>query len=339
MKLNDKVELSDLLEKVDLLELASQHTTLNKDGNRYFGICPLHKEDTPSFCIEPEKKLFYCFGCGAGGTAIDYIIKKNNVNIAKSIEILCDYAGCDIKKPSNLAENIRIFKKFGKNDVCSDSFSPIILSPDIMKKYTKKPIKEWLNEGISQEALDKYQVCYDFENNRIVFPIFDHKGNIIAISGRTLYEDYKNRKDRKGKSIPKYIYYGYIGTTHFLYAYFQNKGEIIKKNEILVFEGAKSVFKCEGFGYYNAVASMTNKFSSKQIEELIKIPIRDIVLCWDNDIENSIPKLKKKLGILLNFKNVYVAKDYGGFLNAKDSPVDQGKDTWEKIYKNKKRIF
>ncbi len=325
------VDIPALLEQCNIVEYISQYVELEeKQSGEYWGNCCFHNEDTPSLNVSSNKNLFYCFGCSKGGDLITFIVEYHKVTMPRAIEMLVEYCGGVCPQLSPISNLSSIYKKYGKKTKKTTNDKRIYLPDDVMCKYEKRLIQEWLDEGISQEALDKYQVRYDVVSNSICFPIFDNNGRIISVSHRTL------DKECKSKGISKYIYSNSIGTTDFLYGFYQNKEEIYRLNEVLITEGAKGVYKLEDYGYKNCMASLTDNLSSSQIEEIIKMPIKNIVISWDEDVK--LKDIKKRVGILLQFKNVYAIIDKQGILQDKMSPCDMGKDVFDKLYDNKIRI-
>lgn len=182
--------------------------------------------------------------------------------------------------------------------------------------------KLWMDEGIPRSILSKYQVRYDPFSNRIVFPIRYSDGSIIGISGRTLDPNYKQNKESK------YIYLKGIGCTDFLFGYSEHKKAFIKNKEIILFEGAKSVMKIEGWGVENTAAILTSHLDSLQLPVLIKLGVKT-VFALDKEVDitkdENIKKLKR-------YVKVEYIKDRFGLLNDKDAPVDKGFDVWERLY-------
>jgi DNA primase len=203
-----------------------------------------------------------------------------------------------------------------------------------MDKFDKEDIVEWLDEGIAQDVLDKYDVRYNKRDNRIVYPIRDNDGNIISVKGRTLDPDFK---DKKGFASRKYAYYTSIGTTYFFFGYYENREEIEKQNTIIIFEGEKSVMKLESFGMYNCVASLTDALTEEQVDALIKSSCRDVVIAWDKGVLTT--HIKTQVKRLKKYKNVYYLKDTQQLLKEKDSPIDQGIEVFMHLYDNKERIL
>ena len=198
-----------------------------------------------------------------------------------------------------------------------------------MDKYTKGNIKEWINEGIIQDILDKYEVRYDLQNNKIVFPIRDVEGNIISIKARTLYENYKDL------GVRKYTYYHPIGTNDFLFGLWRSRQYIVKANECIVFESEKSVMKMNSWGFNNVVATCTKKINDKQIEILLSLRC-NLVFAFDKDVKRK--EIIKELSMLAKFTNVFYTYDRSDLLGEKDAPCDKTKDIWNELYDNKIKL-
>ena len=199
--------------------------------------------------------------------------------------------------------------------------------------FSDLPPTEWLDEGIEQEVLEKYQVKVDEASNRIVYPVWDNEDNLIGFKGRTRYKNYKEMK------IQKYMNYNKIGTTNFFVGMHENRQDIIKAGEAIIFEGIKSGMKVEGWGYKNWLASETAALNKDQVVILIQLGISDVVIAWDNDI--TLKKVRASVRELKQFVNVYMIQDRTGMLGSpedKVSPPDKGRDVWEELYKNKVRI-
>ena len=144
-----------------------------------------------------------------------------------------------------------------------------------------------------------------------------------------MYKDFKEMK------IPKYINYYKVGDLDYLQGYYLQRYLIDSAGEIIIFEGIKSVMKADSFGYYNSVACETHKLNIYQIRFLIGLRC-DVVIAFDKDVDYN--KTLRNLKMLKRFVNVYVIRDKDGLLEGKDSPVDQGKEVWERLYQNKIRI-
>ncbi len=325
----NEVNLDLLKEKINIVQYIGQYIELQYDNKEWWGLCPFHDEKTPSFDVSEEKGTYYCHGCKVGGSVIDFASKFHKLSLSQAIERL----SCEYKISRNSIPSImRISKKF-KPKICGSRIcKPLEYIQNPMDKYIDEPIKEWIAEGINQEILKKYEVRYDRYDNRIVFPIKNNEGEFICVKGRTLDADYKSKKN-----VRKYTYYGKIGTIYFFFGFYENCENIATKNEIIIFEGEKSVMKLDGFGINNSVASLTSALTDEQIESLIKFPCRDVIIAWDKGVlkKQVLEQVKK----LKKYKNVYFLNDKTNLLGEKDSPIDKGIEIFQELYKNKERIF
>lgn len=318
--------IDELIEKINIVDYVRQFVELEYSQGEWWGLCPLHSEKTPSFSINENMGKFYCQGCKVGGSIITFVSQFFKLSKKDAIEKLAIEYNLGQHHVSSL---LKICKKWNPKKESEDYYQ-IKLKDDVMNKYPKEEIQEWIDEGISQSIMNEFQVRYDVENNRIVFPIWNNTGDIISLCGRTLDKDWRQKKLRK------YTYYNKISCNNFFYAYYQHREKIESKNEIIIFEGAKSVWKAQGYGYENCVASVTDALSSEQVEELLKIPCKDVVIAWDKGVEYK--HIKQQTHMLHHFKNIYLILDKGNLIDNKDSPVDRGKEVWETLYQNKVKI-
>lgn len=328
------MEISEIIERVNIVDYISQYCILEEHNGELWGLSPLKEEKTPSFSVNEEKQIFYDFSSGVGGNIITFIQKYHKCTFKEALNILKKYAGINEEYEINIDKNrlssIQIAKKFKKQNVNKKKAKYSVLPEKCMEKYefNDSKLKSWIDEGITLEELKKFNVMYDSLSNRIVFPLRNMGGEIINIIGRTLDEDYKK------KNMPKYIYFQSLGILDTLYGFFENQIEIYKKNEIIVFEGSKSVMKADTYGTNNSVAILTSHLNSYQMLLLIKIGVR-VVFALDEDVDISedenINKLKK-------YVKVEIVKNTNGILKNKMAPVDAGKENWEYLYSHRQSI-
>ncbi len=320
--------IQQLIEKVDLLEYISQYVELKKKGKYYFGLCPLHTEDSASFSVSEINQTWKCYGCDRSGNIITFIMEYHKLSFPKAIEYLSNYTGLEQGEIKPTPATIKFLKQFNKKKK-QEKIEHIILPENIMNKYSKEPILEWIWEGIDQEVMDKYQVRYDKSANRIVFPIWDNDGNIINIKARTLFNNYKEL------GIRKYIYYYELGCNDFLYPLHFKRDVIKQTGEVKIFEGAKSIWKCEGWGILDCLSLETSNINEFQIKQLLELKA-DLIFCLDKGID--INKLKDKINVLTKFTNVYLVLDTKGLLDNKDAPCDKTKEIFLELYRNKIKL-
>lgn len=316
---------------VDIVEYIGQFVELEEKGNEFFGLCPFHEEDTPSFSVTPGTGKFFCFGCHKGGDVLTFIKMFNHVNYAEAKTILEEYCGCKntcVKKQKRLSAS-KVARRFAVQNKRKDATYKE-LPDDVMERYEDagKKLDVWRNEGINDRELQKYSVKYDSFTDRLVFPIRSPSGKIINISGRTLDPQYKEKK------LPKYNYYGSLGRLDTMFGLYENRADIERKREIIIFEGAKSVMKAESYGFNNCVAALTSRINRYQLELLIQLGCR-VVFAFDSDVELNKVDL---IDTLKHYVHVDAVIDRQGLLDEKMSPVDRGADIWNFLYEGRIKI-
>lgn len=292
-------------------------------------------ERTPSFSIRPERNVFYDFSSGKSGNLIDFIMEYNKVSLPEAFRIAAEYGGLQDNggTPKRLSAS-RIIKRYRRRTKKTQGESHRVLKSDCMERYEFNIAKlaMWNDEGISWETLEFFDVKYDLFSDRIVHPIKDLKGNIISICGRTCDPDYKEKR------LPKYIYFTSLGDLETLFGFSDNRKAILESKQIILFEGAKSVMKARDFGYKNCAAILTSHINDFQRRFLIKLACNygvHIVFACDKDVN---VREDKNILRLKSFAIVQTIKDSEGLLGPKDSPVDRGKEIFEKLLKERRNV-
>ena len=333
-KMYDDDMLKNINESVDLLEYVSQSIDMEKRGRDYFGHCPLHTDKTPSFSITPETNAFYCFSCGRSGGIIGYLIDYEKLAFDQAVEKAAKLANVDLGKMCR-SETISFLKK-ARNalEIHRTAYDHMIIPESEYQQYRIGNISEWTKEGIQPSVLRKFDIRIDDRQNRIVYAVRDIEGRLINIKARTRYENYK----RMG--IPKYINYYPIGVMDYFQSLDMAKPYVIDSGEIIVFESIKSTMKAYGWGYKNCVSAEKHTLTPEQISLLIRLNV-NVVLAYDSDVSYRQPDVKKNLDILRRTTNTYIITDANGLLGgieAKNAPVDLGRQIWEELYDNKKKV-
>ena len=331
------MEVSDILDSVDIVEYVSQYTSLEEKGGEYWGLSPFKQEDTPSFSVRKESGLFYDFSAGFGGNLIDFIVRHDSVGVSQAINKLKRYAHItdgESGEPYRRPSAARIAKRYGPK---KRQFKPCTakkLPENCMEKFEFREDKlaVWHDEGIPWQVMRDWGVRYDAVDNRIVYPIRDLDGNIFCISGRTLDPDYKQKR------IRKYTYTSEIGSLPTLYGFSDHRQAILDAKEIILFEGCKSVLKMEGWGKRNACALLTSHLSPYQFDFLVKLAsfhgVR-VVFALDSDVD-----IEKDANIsrLCSYARVEWVRNVDGMLAEKEAPVDRGREVFEKLYTMRRRL-
>lgn len=331
------MEVSEIIDQVDILEYISQFCDLEeKSDGEFWGLSPLQEENTPSFSVNDEIQKFYDFSSGHGGNVLDFVCLYNQCDFRQGLEIL--------KKYANISENdatvaprrllaTTIAKRFGvvkRKSKSENIHKSQILLKNYMDRYEKNEgkLSAWRDEGISLESMERFQVRYDPFSNRIVYPIRNMSGDIINVCGRTLDPLFKE------KGLRKYTYFKSFGLLDTIYGLAENMEFIRKEEEVILFEGAKSVMLADGWGIKNTGALLTSHLSDRQMKILIRLGVR-VVFALDAEIN-----IRKDINIrkLLPYVPVEWVSNRNNLLDNKDAPVDKGEDVFRKLYRERRRL-
>jgi len=322
------VELSELIESVDILAYISQYTDFTEKNGEYWALSPLKDEQTPSFSVRRDENVFYDFSSGVGGNVLTFICRHDKCGYQEAIEKLKAFAGYDgTLRPRKRLSAAEVAKRFTKPKKTPSKGKGVILPYDYMDRYEKRADKlaVWEQEGISRASMDKFQVHYDAFSDRLVYPIRNLDGKIVNVGGRTL------DKDWKAKGLRKYTYFFHWGEFNAIYGLQENMETIQEKREIILFEGCKSVLMADTWGIHNTGAILTSHLNPNQMKILIQLGCR-VVFALDKGIfirdDRNIKRLKQ-------FVKVEYIWDKDGLLDDKDAPVDKGLDVWKKLYEGR----
>lgn len=324
------MDLTKLIESVDIVEYIGQYVDLEEKNGEYWGLSPFKDENTPSFSVRRETNKFYDFSSGQGGSVLFFIQKYHNVPAWKAVKILKKYAGISEDDDGE----VKFAEKMSATKVCSafkakkrqQKTGFIHALPDnYMDRYENRPekLQIWRDEGITDEAMQFFGVKYDSFSNCIVYPIKNDAGQLVNVGMRTLDPDFK------AKGISKYGYrHGWGGQMAVLYGLYENKDAIREKHEVILFEGMKSVLLARGFGFKNTGALLTSHLNPSQMKILARLGV-PVVFALDEEID---VKADKNIQTLKQYVNVSYLYDFKRLLSAKDAPVDKGESVFRKLY-------
>ena len=329
-------------------EIMDNYVTLKRTGRDYICLCPFHNEKTPSCHVHTDKQFFHCFGCGAGGDVITFVMKYQNLDYWEAVKWLAERAnltlpdnnGYNSKKAENKKriyemnkEAARFFYSQLKTEAGKACLDYLInkrkLSFETIKKYgmgfapnSWNALKNHLmslgyteDELISASLISRSQHntknTYDFFVNRAMFPFIDLTGHIVGFGGRALSPDDK-RKYLNSKDTPCYSKEGFLFSLNFA------KNAAVKERKIILCEGNLDVISLNQAGFENAVASCGTALTDRQARSLTQYADH-IIICYDAD-EAGQKATSKAIKILDNtgFKTTVVkikgAKDPDEFL-------------------------
>ncbi|ADM89710.1 DNA primase [Candidatus Zinderia insecticola CARI] len=285
--------------KYNILNIIKKYVFLKKIGNNYFGLCPFHKEKTPSFCVNLFKKYFYCFGCNFGGDMISFLMKYKKEKFINIINILLK-KNIFFKKNSDEEKIFLIYEKIN-----------LIYKKELKKNYkakkyiklrniNKKIIKKF-NLGYSKNINKKFKFIkkkYNFIykninilKNRIIFPIRNLNGKIIAFGGRSINNNYKN------KYINTYENFIFKKKKEF-YGLYENLKHIKKKKYVIIVEGYIDLLTLFQFGFLNTISILGTNFTKYHFKKITKITNK-IIFIFDGDIAGNLA-INKVLNLCLS---------------------------------------
>ncbi|KTR49137.1 DNA primase [Pantoea ananatis] len=305
-----RVFINDLLARTDIVELIDARVKLKKQGKNYHACCPFHNEKTPSFTVNGEKQFYHCFGCGAHGNAIDFLMNYDRLEFVESIEELATSHGLDVpyeagNGPSQmerhqrqslyqLMENLNGFYQQSLQHSSAQSARDYLehrgLSADIinhfsigyapagwdnvLKRFGKQPEdRESLMEAGMLVSNDKGRV-YDRFRERVMFPIRDKRGRVIGFGGRVL-----------GNDTPKYLNSPETPVFHKgrqLYGLYEALKNHPEPKRLLVVEGYMDVVALAQYGVDYAVASLGTSTTAEHIQLLFR-STDNVICCYDGD--------------------------------------------------------
>ncbi|MCD8007279.1 MAG: DNA primase [Oscillospiraceae bacterium] len=303
----------DFLERVKdanrIEDVARQYVDLKRAGRLYKCNCPFHSEKTPSCMIYPDDGSFYCFGCGAGGSVITFISKMESLDFAEAVKFLADRAGIPI--PENGYEDARAESKkrlLQMNKDAAKFFYQSLRTPDgkpgleyLINKRRLRPetIKSFglgvapnrwtsltnymLSLGYTEDELlnaslinKKNGRCFDFFVNRVMFPIFDLRGNVVAFSGRTLEPNPQGMKYLNSRGTPVYE------KSRTLFAMNFAKNTAAKSKRLILCEGNLDVITLHQAGFTEAVATCGTAITAEHARVMAQY-CDEVYICYDAD--------------------------------------------------------
>lgn len=288
----------------DIVSIASEHTKLRKAGRRYQGLCPIHKEKTPSFSVDPVQGLFYCFGCGAGGDAIKLHMLSTGDDFPAAIESLATRYGIPLpsretkagsKTERDLEGALQAAAAFFTDQLRKSSFAREYLErrripPELIERFglgyapddwrtllqslqARIPFADLEAAGLVARS-DRGGEPYDRFRNRLMFPIHNASGRLVGFGGRTLGDDKakyinSNETDRFHKGL-------------LLYGLHLAKKEIRESGRAVLCEGYFDVIGAVACGLEGAVAGMGTALTPEQTKQLARFA-EEVVVAYDGD--------------------------------------------------------
>jgi DNA primase len=335
--------IESLLARADIVQVINQRVPLKKAGANYKACCPFHDEKTPSFNVSQTKQFYKCFGCGASGDALKFLMEYDGLSFVEAVESLADQYGMQVPREKispqqqkarqakqqqqrDLYDVMHLVAKFYRHQLRDHPTSEKAknylrqrgLSPEIAKEFVIGFAPDgWdvLEKGLRADALLKKQLVdggmlvnkedgkiYDRFRERIMFPIRDGRGRVIAFGGRIL-----------GDGQPKYLNSPETSIFHksnTLYGLYEMRQSHERYENILVVEGYMDVVALAQFGFRNAVATLGTATTVEHMELLFR-QVKEVVFCFDGDqaglkaawkaLELSLPMMEQERSVKFLF--------------------------------------
>ena len=351
--------IDEVLRRTDLAEFASGYVSLRRNGSDFVGLCPFHREKTPSFHINGDKQLFYCFGCGSGGNLIDFVKRIENLDFVDAIRFLAERAGVtleeevyspEIKKQHDTRERILKMNKLAAKRFVAN-----------LAKETAKTAQEYAaRRGLSREIITQFGIgfaedswsdltdylnqngykndeivagglavkngkghVYDKFRNRLMFPIIDVRGNVIAFSGRAL--DDSPAKYMNSPETPVFHKGDHLFALNLAKQYSAKDG-------LILVEGNMDAVSLHAHGFPNAVAGLGTALTNNQAS-LLKRYAPVVYICYDSD--DAGQKAAQKAIEVLSAADIKLKiLSYSGAKDPDDFLKTKGKESFKQLLLN-----
>jgi len=304
--------LDDLLARINIIDvLDGRVQKLKRTGKNYSGLCPFHKEKTPSFTANQEKQFYYCFGCGAGGNALSFVMEYENLSFPEAVEELAKTAGMEVPNedsPQQREADLQLKRIFDLLEQASRYYEE-----QLREHQNKTDAVDYLkSRGLTGQAAKAFNIGfapsgwdnlinlfgnndknlhllqeagmvihneergshYDRFRNRIMFPIRDQRGRVIAFGGRVLGDD-----------KPKYLNSPETPTFHKsreLYGLYEARKHNNNLQRLIIVEGYMDVVGLAQYGIHYAVATLGTATTAQHLERLFKL-VPEVIFCFDGD--------------------------------------------------------
>ncbi|SOC36318.1 DNA primase [Ureibacillus acetophenoni] len=308
--------IEQIRSQIDIVDVISEYVQLTKRGRNWFGLCPFHGENTPSFSVTQEKQIFHCFGCGAGGNAITFIMDIENIPFVNAVAKLGNRLGIHIDlQNDSMQKSAGNYSKSEENmlnahEFAAEFYHHLLMNTEdgeealnylLKRGFTKEDIEtngigwsltSWdtLSILLKREGYDLEEIAesgliikrendssfFDRFRGRIMFPIRDELGKIIAFSGRILHQTENEAKYLNSPESP--IFH----KSEVLFNLDKARSSIRKTGQAILMEGFMDVLATNQTGVFNAVATMGTSLTPQHITKLKRL-VEKIIICYDGD--------------------------------------------------------
>ncbi|UQS85439.1 DNA primase [Apilactobacillus apisilvae] len=319
--------IEKIRDETNIADVVSQYVSLHKSGRNLFGLCPFHEEKTPSFSVNEQKQIFHCFSCGKGGNVFKFLMELQDLSYPEAINKVAEMQGIELDSKYNNTHNKKQVNSGEQHLFDIHIESTNLYHHILMNTEMGQPALDYLhNRGLTDKTIDKYQLGFAPQNsilktflsqkdfqyqdlrksglfiedddgtlkdrffNRIMYPITNNLGKVVAFSGRVLHKDanqakYLNSPETKVFNKSKVLFN------------FSNARNIIRKEKVaILYEGFMDVISAYQSGIKNGIASMGTSLTDDQIY-LLQRTTSKLYICYDGDApgQNAISRALKLL--------------------------------------------
>ncbi|TMW73844.1 DNA primase [Alteribacter natronophilus] len=306
-------KIEEIRKASDIVDVIGDYIQLKKQGRNMTGLCPFHGEKTPSFSVSPDKQLYHCFGCGAGGNVFSFIMESEGISFIESVQRLGERAGIDLPELAGQSQGDSKEKKREKYWISAHELTVKLFQHVLLNTEEGRDAREYLeNRGMDHDMIERFQLGYapdswdfltsflsrrnfdmdemmeagllarrefdkkpfDRFRDRIMFPVWNRDGKAIGFTGRVL-----------GDGKPKYMNSpesSLFDKSRILYGFHLARPSMRKKNEAVLFEGNADVISAWRAGIDNGIAAMGTALTDRQVK-MIKRNADRVLLCYDAD--------------------------------------------------------
>ena len=305
--------VAQIKDRLDIVDVVSEQVILKKNGGHYWGLCPFHKEKTPSFSVNPQLGIYKCFGCGAGGDALSFIMNTKGIEFIDLIKDLAAKFGLEMpetfkrneaskglkeemmaasQKAAEFYNDLLLNKQSKEADEALEYLTSRSISRDIIKKFSLgiapraySTLYELLKKDFSNDVLEKAGLILKGKNggyidrfrNRVIIPIQNETGDYVAFGARALEKEQSPKYLNSSDSL---IY----NKSKLLYGLYTARDAIKKEDGVILMEGYFDVISAQAHGIENAVASCGTALTSEHVKLLSRYTkSRRIYLSFDTD--------------------------------------------------------
>ncbi len=308
--------IDELLGRVDIADVVGRHVELRAAGPEFKACCPFHSEKTPSFTVSPVKQFYHCFGCGAHGTAISFLMEYDQLDFVEAVETLADMVGVEVPREHSAPDN-------GPSKALTLALTEVLEHVASHYHAQRETLSDYMAErGLDDTVIARFMVGYsprrdalaldpkqlidtgvyierDDGNHyprfreRLMFPIRNRKGQVIGFGGRAL-----------GDATPKYLNSpetSLFVKGHELYGLFEARQHTRRIRQLVVVEGYMDVISLHQFGFTEVVATLGTATTAEQVRLLFKSTTK-LIFCFDGDragraaawkaLGNALPELR-----------------------------------------------